>query len=124
MDQSRLHCSSIWKPEFSGYAFGHFSKRKKGPVVQIVVPQSVANGEGIKAFIGEAFREAVRLASHHMATKGIDFLHRRRRASFWQPRLRCQELVSIEFAHQEPADRRLPELPNLVKSRSIARPAA
>lgn len=64
---------SIWKPEFDGYELGHFSKKEKGLVVQIAVPQSVADGEGIQQFIGASLREAVRLASAYFASKGISF---------------------------------------------------
>ena len=64
---------SIWKPEFEGYKLGHFSKKEKGLVVQIEVPQSVVDGEGIKEFIGESLREAVRLAAAHFASKGISY---------------------------------------------------
>lgn len=64
---------SMLKPEFEGYQLGHFSKKKKGLVVQIEVPQSVADGEGIPEFIGTSLREAVRLAAAHFASKGISF---------------------------------------------------
>lgn len=64
---------SIWKPEFSGYEFGFFSRKKKGLVVKIAVPQSVVNGDGIPEFIASSLREAVRLAATHFASKGISF---------------------------------------------------
>lgn len=64
---------SIWQPEFEGYKLGHFSKKEKGLVVQIAVPQSVADGKGIPEFIGSSLREAVRLAAAHFASKGISF---------------------------------------------------
>jgi hypothetical protein len=64
---------SISKPDFEGFKLGYFSKRRKGLVVQIAVPQSVADGEGIVEFIGASLREAVRLASAHFASKGISF---------------------------------------------------
>jgi hypothetical protein len=64
---------SILKPEFEGYKLGHLSKKRKGLVVQIAVPQSVADGEGIQQFIGESLREAVRLASAYFASKNISF---------------------------------------------------
>lgn len=64
---------SMWKPEFEGYKLGHFSKKEKGLVVQIAVPESVAKGEDIVEFIGESLREAVRLAAAHFASKGISF---------------------------------------------------
>lgn len=64
---------SVWKPEFDDYRLGHFSKKEKGLVVQIAVPQSVADGEGIAEFIGASLRESVRLAAAHFASKGISF---------------------------------------------------
>jgi hypothetical protein len=64
---------SVSKPDFDGYKLGHFSKKEKGLVVQIAVPQSVADGEGISEFIGTSLREAVRLGAAHFATKGISF---------------------------------------------------
>ena len=64
---------SLIGPEFEGYELGHFSKKEKGLVVKIAVPQSVAGGEDIPEFIGTSLREAVRLASAHFASKGISF---------------------------------------------------
>jgi hypothetical protein len=64
---------SLLKPEFEGYELGHFSKREKGLVVQIAVPDPVAKGEGIVEFIGESLREAMRLAASFFASKGISF---------------------------------------------------
>ena len=64
---------SIHKPEFEGYELGHFSAKKKGLVVKIAVPQSVADGECISDFITTSLREAVRLAAAHFASKGISF---------------------------------------------------
>jgi hypothetical protein len=64
---------SIHKPDFEGYKLGHFSKKEKGLVVQIAVPQSVADGDGISEFIGESLREAVRLAATYFASKGMSF---------------------------------------------------
>lgn len=64
---------SIWKPEFDGYKLGHFSRKEKGLVVQIAVPQIVAHGEGIAKFVGESLREAARLAFARFASKGISF---------------------------------------------------
>jgi hypothetical protein len=63
----------MWQPEFEGYELGHFSKKEKGLVVQIAVPQSVAKGIGIPEFIGSSLREAVRLAAARFASKGISF---------------------------------------------------
>lgn len=64
---------SIWKPEFKGFKLGHFSKKEKGLVVQIEVPQSVADGEGIREFIGSALREAVRLGAEKFSHHAIPF---------------------------------------------------
>lgn len=64
---------SIHKPDFEGYELGHFSKKEKGLVVKVAVPQSVAKGKGIAEFIGLSLREAVRLAAAHFASKGISF---------------------------------------------------
>jgi hypothetical protein len=64
---------TVSEPEFEGYELGHFSKKEKGLVVQIEVPQSVASGEGITEFIGTSLREAVRLAAAHFASNGISF---------------------------------------------------
>lgn len=64
---------SILKPEFFGYELGHFSKKEKGLVIKIAVPQSVANGEGVVEFIIQALREAIRLASERFKLRSIDF---------------------------------------------------
>lgn len=64
---------SIHKPDFEGFRLGHFSRKEKGQVVAIAVPQSVADGEGIAEFIGMSLREAVRLAAVQFALKGISF---------------------------------------------------
>lgn len=64
---------SIHKPDFEGYELGHFSKKQKGLVVKIAVPEAVAKGKGIAEFIGASLREAVRLAATHFASKGISF---------------------------------------------------
>jgi len=61
---------SILKPDFEGFKIGHFSKKEKGLVVQIVVPQSVANGEGIPEFISQSLRQAVRLAADFFCAEG------------------------------------------------------
>ena len=64
---------SIHRADFDGYKLGHFSKKEKGLVVQIAIPQSVAGGEGMVEFIGESLREATRLAAAYFASKGISF---------------------------------------------------
>jgi hypothetical protein len=61
------------KPEFFGYELGHFSKKEKGLVIKIAVPQSVANGEGVVEFIIQALREATPLASERFKLRSIDF---------------------------------------------------
>jgi hypothetical protein len=64
---------SVWKPDFEGYQLGYFSMKQKGLVVQIVVPQAVADGAGINEFIGASLREAARLAAKKFASKKLDF---------------------------------------------------
>ena len=64
---------SIYKPEFEGYKLGHFSAKKKGLVIMIAVPQSVADGKDIEEFVINSLREAIRLGAEHFASKGIDF---------------------------------------------------
>jgi hypothetical protein len=64
---------SLLNPDFDGYKLGHFSRKEKGLVVQIAVPPTVANGEGIQTFIASSLREAVRLAAAHFQSKKISF---------------------------------------------------
>jgi hypothetical protein len=64
---------SLLNPDFEGYKLGHFSKKEKGLVVQIAVPQAVANGENINSFIGSSLREAVRLAAARFQSKKLSF---------------------------------------------------
>lgn len=64
---------SVSKPEFEGYKLGHFSRKQKGLVIMIAVPQLVADGEAVAEFVSIALREAVRLAAAHFAQKGISF---------------------------------------------------
>jgi len=64
---------SVSKPEFDGFKLGHFSRKQKGVVVMIAVPQRVADGEDIAEFVGISLREAVRLAAAYFAEKGISF---------------------------------------------------
>ncbi len=68
-----LVLGSISKPVFEGFKLGHFSKMEKGLVIQTVVPQSVADGEGIDDFIVKSLRHAVRLAADFFGLKGIGF---------------------------------------------------
>lgn len=64
---------SIWQPEFKDYELGHFSRKQKGLVVKIAVPQTVAAGKGIPEFVSQSLREAVRMAATYFASKGISF---------------------------------------------------
>jgi hypothetical protein len=64
---------SLIAPDFEGCELGHFSRKQKGLVVKIAVPQSVADGEGIPEFVASSLREAVRLAAAHFASKKISF---------------------------------------------------
>ena len=60
---------SIYKPEFEGYKLGHFSAKKKGLVIMIAVPKSVANGKKIPDFIVKSLLEAISLAANHFEKK-------------------------------------------------------
>ncbi len=62
---------SIWNADFEGYKLGKFSQKQKGLLVQIAVPQAVADGQNIQQFIGEALREAVRIAAEYFTLKDI-----------------------------------------------------
>jgi hypothetical protein len=64
---------SVSKPDFEGYKLGHFSKKERGLVIQIEVPQSVADGDGVKEFVAQSLREAVRLAAAYFSSKGVSF---------------------------------------------------
>ena len=64
---------TVSKPDFEGYKLGHFSKKQKGLVVMIAVPQAVADGENLPEFVSISLREAVRLAAAYFAEKGINF---------------------------------------------------
>jgi hypothetical protein len=64
---------SIVNPTFEGYKLGHFSRKEKGLVVMIAVPQSVVDGEGIPEFISKSLREAVGMAAAHFKKKSISF---------------------------------------------------
>jgi hypothetical protein len=64
---------SVSKPEFEGYKLGHFSRKHKGLVVMIAVPQSVADREDVADFVGISLRESVRLAAAYFADKNISF---------------------------------------------------
>jgi len=64
---------TISVPDFDGFKLGYFSKKKKGLVVQIVVPQSVADGDAIEEFVSQSLRHAVRLAADFFTLKKIPF---------------------------------------------------
>ena len=64
---------SLSKPGFEGYELGRFSRKRKGLVITIAVPQSVADGEGIPEFISKSLREAVRMAAAHFKKESISF---------------------------------------------------
>jgi hypothetical protein len=64
---------SVSKPDFEGYKLGHFSRKQKGLVVMIAVPQSVADGDDIAEFVSISLREAVRLAAADFADRGMSF---------------------------------------------------
>ena len=64
---------SITKPDFEGAKLGHFSRKQKGLVVMIAVPQAVADGHGVDEFIVASLREAVGLAGSYFAKKDIQF---------------------------------------------------
>lgn len=64
---------TVSKPDFEGYKLGYFSKKQKGLVVMIAVPQAVADGEDLAEFVSISLREAVWLAAVYFAEKGISF---------------------------------------------------
>lgn len=64
---------SMWQPDFEGYDYGHFSRKKKGLVIKIAVPRAVARGKGIPEFISGSLRDAVHMASEFFSAKGISF---------------------------------------------------
>lgn len=64
---------SMWQPDFGGYEYGHFSRKQKGLVIKIAVPQAVARGKGITEFISGSLRDAIHMASEFFSAKGISF---------------------------------------------------
>jgi hypothetical protein len=64
---------SLFKPDFVGIERGYFSRKKKGLVLKIAVPESVVNGDGLADFVITALRESVRIASEHFTAKGMSF---------------------------------------------------
>src|SRR5262245_3160280 len=63
----------IWRTNFGRDELCVFSRKKKRLVVKIAVPQSVADGAGIREFVGSSLRDAVRLAAERFAAKQISF---------------------------------------------------
>ena len=64
---------SVHRPDFEGYKLGHFSRKQKGLVVMIAVPQSVTDGNDIAGFVSTSLREVVKMAAEYFADKGISF---------------------------------------------------
>jgi hypothetical protein len=64
---------AMWQPDFAGYEYGHFSRKKKGLVIKIAVPRTVARGKGVPEFISGSLRDAVHMASEFFSAKGISF---------------------------------------------------
>ena len=64
---------SMWQPDFEGYEYGHFSRKQKGLVIKIAVPQAVARGKNIPEFISGSLRDVVHMASEFFSAKGISF---------------------------------------------------
>lgn len=64
---------SISKPDFQGLKLGHFSRKKKGLVVMIAVPGSVALGKAVPEFVVASLKDAAHVAAAHFKSKGISF---------------------------------------------------
>ncbi|HEU0066049.1 MAG TPA: hypothetical protein VFQ57_02285 [Sphingomonas sp.] len=64
---------SVSQPDFDGYEYGHFSRKRKGLVIKIAVPRAVARGKGVPEFISSSLRDAVHMASEFFSVKGISF---------------------------------------------------
>jgi len=64
---------SMWQPDFEGYEYGHFSRKRKGLVIKIAVPLAVARGKGIPEFISGSLRDAIHMAAEFFSAKGISF---------------------------------------------------
>jgi hypothetical protein len=64
---------SISKPDFQGLKLGHFSRKKKGLVVMIAVPESVALGKAVPEFVVASLKDAAHVAAAHFKSKGISF---------------------------------------------------
>jgi hypothetical protein len=64
---------SLLKPDFVGIQLGHFSRKKKGLVLMIAVPETIAEGAGLREFVVAALRECVRIGAQHFVSKGMSF---------------------------------------------------
>ena len=64
---------SICTPDFEGYKLDHFSRKKKGLVIMIAVPETVALGKGIPQFVVTSLTTSARLAAARFKLKRIDF---------------------------------------------------
>lgn len=64
---------SVSQPDFEGYEYGHFSRKRKGLVIKIAVPRAVARGKGIPEFVSGSLRDAIHMASEFFSAKGISF---------------------------------------------------
>lgn len=64
---------SLIKPDFSGMKTGFFSKKRKGLVIQIAVPQSVLDCGTEEPFAIESLMNAMDLADEYFRKKGLDF---------------------------------------------------
>ena len=64
---------SLLKPHFVGIERGYFSRKRKGLVLKIAVPEDVVNGDGLADFVVAALRDSVRIAAEHFASKGKSF---------------------------------------------------
>lgn len=64
---------SVSKIDFTGIEIGHFSRKKRGLVLKIAVPENIAAGDGVAEFVVSALRECVGIAAQHFASKGMSF---------------------------------------------------
>jgi hypothetical protein len=64
---------SLSKLDFEGLKLGYFSRKQKGLVVMIAVPEPVALGNGVPEFVVASLKDAARLAAAKFKSKGIDF---------------------------------------------------
>jgi hypothetical protein len=64
---------SLFKPDFEGLKLGYFSRKKKGLVVMIAVPENIVHGNDIPQFVGNSLRDAAKLAANKFAASKIEF---------------------------------------------------